>query len=587
MYILGINESHLATAAILKDGQIIACASEERFTRIKNQGGFPFKACQFCLDWVGITIKDIDLVVFGYEDITGSMIYAKKQKNNKTALFLTSIKERLFSGYYFFYNFFPSSFYIYKIIKFIIHNITFRIIRKLYVNDLSKSIGLDKKRVFFLKHHNAHAFAANYIFGLTDEKRLVITNDGSGDNYSGKVFASFKNELKQIAVTPNDSSLAYIYYYVTRLLGFRPDEEEYKVMGLAPYADSRNVDKIYPIFKEIIDVKGLSFISKIPREIYFNYLKRKLEGVRFDVIAGAVQKLTEELTVKQVENAILKTGSKEVILGGGLAMNIKANLKVGKIKNLSSLQVCPSAGDESTAIGCCFWGYKKLCQENGLEFKPKQLTNLYLGPIFGKEIEKVTGEIKGKKGYKVKRVRRQNIAKVVAKLLAKGNIVARFSGRMEFGARALGNRSILADPRNPQIIKVINETIKRRDFWMPFAPTILKDRVDDYLINPKKLDSPFMMIGFDTTKKAQQDIPATLHPHDLTCRPQILKKEENPDYYNLIKEFDNLTGVGAVLNTSFNLHGEPIVCTPFDAISTFQKSGLKYLLIEDFLIQKI
>lgn len=584
MYILGISESHNSTAALLKDGQIIACAQEERFTRLKNQGGFPKKGVDWCLKYASITIDEIDLMVFSYEDLIGSLLYAKKQEGGYSATLLGSIKSFIFGRIYTVSGFFPLILSIYQLINKAFHRLVAPIVRWHYAQKLSHRLGIPISRIKFINHHLCHAFAANYIFDQTKFRHLVITNDGSGDEDCGKVFIVEKNKWQEIASTPNRYSLAFLYYYVTQFLGFTPDEEEYKVMGLAPYAKESAVLEILPIFRQLIWCEGLSFKSKIPQEGYYGYLKLKLQDKRFDEIAGALQVATEELVVTQVKNAIKKTGITEVVLGGGLALNIKANMQTIYQTSLERLSVCPSAGDESTAIGACLWGYQKM------GFQPMILSNLYLGPDFSEKEIAITlkkEKILNSSHFKVTRLDRQKLPLFIAKLLSSGKIIARFSGRMEFGARALGNRSILADPRNPKIISIINSQIKQRDFWMPFAPTIVYERAKDYLINPKNIDSPFMAIGFKTTPKAYIEIPATLHPADSTCRPQILKREDNPEFYNLIEEFERLTGVGTLLNTSFNLHGEPIVCTPKDAIKTFKKSGLEYLLLEDYLIKKV
>ncbi len=231
------------------------------------------------------------------------------------------------------------------------------------------------------------------------------------------------------------------------------------------------------------------------------------------------------------------------------------------------------------SIGVAYWISNSL----GQEIEP--LGNNYLGMAFSSDqIEKTLNESNCYNKYKVEKL--EDINSKTANLLASGEIVARFEGRMEWGARALGNRSILMDPRNVEKVKELNKAIKKRDFWMPFAPTILKERQQDYLVNPKNIRSPYMTIAFSTTEKGRKELPAATHAYDSTARPQILEKEFNPQYYDLIKKFESLTGIGAVLNTSFNLHGEPIVCSPEDALKTFENSGLKYLTLNNYLVSK-
>jgi carbamoyltransferase len=306
---------------------------------------------------------------------------------------------------------------------------------------------------------------------------------------------------------------------------------------------------------------------------------------RFDWIAGAIQKLTEEVLVKWIQRAIETTGIRNVCLGGGVFMNVKANSQIMYETPVEELRICPSAGDESTAIGSAYHGYKMLCEQNSIEFNPRPIPNLYLGPSYcEEEIGSAIEETGLRKKYIVESI--EDMTDQVAGLLAKGKIVARFSGRMEFGARALGNRSILADPSNMEIVKVLNKQIKQRDFWMPFAPTILEERQHDYIQNPKQIEAPHMVLAFNTNRLAWKELRAALHPYDNTCRPQILNEHSNKEYYDLVKKFEAITGIGGILNTSFNLHGEPIVCSPKDAIQTFENSGLGYLALGNFLISK-
>lgn len=577
MYVLGINETHSATAALLKDGKIIACASEERFTKVKKQSGYPKQAVSFCLNYGVITIDDIDLLVFGGSNPLLRFFYSREDLQKISSIlndFLLPI-----------YEIFPSPFIIGEEVFRKIHKLGAKLWKQIHVIRLSRLSKVPRKKICYFDHHLAHAASAYYIFPPSHKPKLVITNDSSGDGSSGKVYLVKENNWIELASSSNRLSLASIYYYVTKVLGFKGDEEEYKVMGLAGYTSQHQLGKLTHIFQKLIILKDMTFKGQLPYWLCLSYLKKKLFGERFDFVAGSLQNFVENLLCSQVAAAINKTKVTDVVLGGGLAMNIKANMKVSQINKLKSLMIGPSCGDEANAFGYCFLGYRKRCQMLDVKFQIQPVKNLNLGPGFSEEeIKNAVLEITA---IKIKRVKREELAKEVAKLLYEGKIVARFAGRMEFGHRSLGNRSILADPRDARIVKIINDQIKRRDFWMPFAPTILKERVKDYLINPKGLESPFMMIGFETTKQGREQIPATLHPYDFTCRPQILSKEDNPDYWKIIKEFEDLSGVGAVLNTSFNLHGEPIVCTPQDALRVFQKSGLEYMILENYLIRKL
>ena len=266
-------------------------------------------------------------------------------------------------------------------------------------------------------------------------------------------------------------------------------------------------------------------------------------------------------------------------MSGGVAQNIKANKLIGELKDLKSLFIPPGPGDESISIGAAY--LEHISKTNSItDIEP---ISGYLGPSYSDAqlLNAIEEFLPEKFNFQ-----KTNDSKC-AKILAKGEVIARFSNdKMEFGARALGNRSILADPRRPDVIHKINKLVKMRDFWMPFAPSIIEDRAEDYLIISKNIDSRFMAVGFDSTPLAEEHITAGLHPFDRTARPQVVRKKDNLKYYNLIKAFEKLTGVGALMNTSFNIHGESIVGSPEDAINTFTRCGLDHLLIGEFLISK-
>jgi len=296
--------------------------------------------------------------------------------------------------------------------------------------------------------------------------------------------------------------------------------------------------------------------------------------------------MTERLIVDWVGRAIETAGINSLVLGGGVLMNVKANKRISEIDEVSDVSFCPGAGDESTAIGAALVGLARLREQAGEPAPPQRLEGVYFGPAYGEQdmldaLEKP--EYKGRFSFESC----PNMAERVAAILAEGGVVARMAGRMEFGARALGNRSILADPRNRDVVDIINRKIKSRDFWMPFAGTILSERESDYILNPKSIAAPYMMLAFETTSRARTDLPAAMHPHDQTMRPQVLKKSANESYWQIIKEFEKVTGVGGVLNTSFNLHGEPIVCSPEDALHTLVESDLEWLATETLLVRKL
>jgi len=577
--VVGLSLSHCATACLLQNGRIIGAVSEERFNRKKNCFGYPKLSLDYLLETAGIEGKDLDLVVlYGFAPL------AIDSEEKYDFIY------QIYDGLACFFNRFPFLKLPYDLLYGLVRPGYTHRWRQAVAGRLQKELNLTREKIVCVDHHLCHAYAP--LFGLLSaeqrkEKLLLFTNDGMGDDYCAAVNIFDKGRMNLVGrKTANDHSLALVYTAVTKYLGMKTLEHEYKVMGLAPYADKIGQRKSYEVLQKLVWLNDdLSFGSKIAAPSYYYWLKDNLHFHRFDWIAGAIQQLTEELLTQWIKRGIEKTGIKKIVLGGGIFMNVKANMLIAELPEVQKLFIMPSATDESTAIGAAFIGYQKKCQEEKIFFDPHPLANLYLGPDYTEaEINQVLKKSECFSKYLVSKVK--NIEKKIAELLAEGKIVARFSGRMEWGARALGNRSILADPRKLQTIKVINEQIKGRDFWMPFAPTILYERQGEYLVNPQKMGAPFMVLAFETTPKGREVLQAAIHPYDFTCRPQILKKEQNPKYYEMIKEFEKLTGVGAVLNTSFNLHGDPIICSPKDAMETFEKSGLKYLAMEDYLISK-
>ncbi len=578
MYILGINAGHTATACLLKDGEVIGCISEERFSRIKNHSGFPRQAVKYLLELEKIGSCDLDMIVMD-NNFKKDPFFEKKFLQAYTK---KSRKDKILSkvGYKF-----PYLFSRYLKIK-----RPFFISRKKKNADkikkkVSHIMGVPESKIEIADHHTLHAMSC--CFNLPpNKKNLIFTLDGEGDGLCASVNLFDGKKFETISRTNKSASLGYLYSIATIFLGMKPLQHEFKVMGLAPYAKSHNVDKIYPLFEKLISVNSnLEFVSKFNMPFADHFFREEMEFVRFDVIAGAVQKLVEEKTVEWVLKSIRKTGIKNVSLSGGVFMNVKANQKISKLKEVKDFFVMPSCGDESNAIGACFYGYLAHCQKNNLKFSVKPIKHLYLGPKYDDMyIERLISENNLFKKYDISRPKEIN--KEIARLLASGEIVARCSGRSEWGARALGNRSILANPRNRDTVRILNETIKDRDFWMPFTPSILDRFEKIYIKNPKKIDAYYMIVTFDSTEKAKEDLPAAMHPYDFTLRPQIVRKEHNKDYYQILTYFEKFTGCGGILNTSFNLHGEPNVLTPEDALHTVENSDIKYLAMENYLFKK-
>jgi len=569
MKILGIHDGHNASACLLEDGKIKMVLEEERIVRVKNFSGFPTNAINIIFSTNNICADDIDYVSFNgnYMPAPTDREGTKKQYREGSSLKGDSIRIVKKSP-------------LYGLYKKKRNNERLRETQKIHIPD---------KKVVFIDHHMAHASAAYYGSPWwKKEDVLVITNDGSGDNICATVNIGRDGKMDRIFSIHEDESVAWYYGMITFLMGMVPLEHEYKVMGLAPYAPEDGREISFKKFNSLIKFKPNDSLEwkrspGVPPAAYsYDFLKDLVELMRFDWVAAGLQKWVETYAVEWVRRCIRKTGIHKLALSGGFFMNVKVNQAIAKMPEVSDLFVFPSCSDESNSIGAAYAAYAEKCREINKDVNIDPLGPIYFGTdVKNSDVELVLSKVKN-----VTVTRYENIDKEVGKLISEGNIVARCNGRMEFGARALGNRSILADPTNYSVVRIINDMIKNRDFWMPFAPVMLKERKNDYIINPKEIESPYMLMGFDSNKKNYRDLIAALHPADLSTRPQILEKEWNPEYYAILKEFERITGRGVLLNTSFNLHGFPIVCSPQDAIYVFENSGLDYLALGDMLIKK-
>jgi carbamoyltransferase len=581
--VLGISETHCATAAVLRDGEIVGCASEERFSRLKNDAGYPRRAIAALLAELGLASGDLDRVV-----LAGTRIPSYDWMNRV-------MRDEVYMRRYYGVRLEASP------------PLTGRARKlgaKLGLLDsapgkapltdaerrghVTEHLRLANDRVRFADHHTCHAAAAYYGSPFRGQPALVLTNDNSGDSLCGTVSSARGVTLTRHEATPSGpGSLGSFYTLVTLLLGMKPGEHEYKVMGLAPYAPVRETERAVAALGKVFGMaegKPSRFEWRRRGSLYRALLEATL-GLRFDGIAGGAQQILEEALTRWTRVARERYGGERLALGGGVFMNVKANMLIAQERWLGDLFVFPSCGDESNAIGAAYLGYLDLCASARIEPAPKPLGPAYLGPdVRDAEIEAVVRGRDLASRYCVSE--HEAIEEKIADLLVSDGVVARCAGRMEFGARALGNRSILANPSDHRVVDVINRMIKSRDFWMPFAPTVLREREADYLVNPKGLASPYMMLAFPTNAKGRDEIVAAIHPQDCTARPHILDETWNPSYYRVIREFERRTGIGAVLNTSFNLHGEPLVCSAEDAVDTFERSGLPHLALGHWLISK-
>jgi carbamoyltransferase len=574
MKILGVNDGHNAAACLYEDGQVTAAIQEERLRRVKNWSGMPTRAVQALLAMRGITPAEIDLVAMNgqhaafpvtrdellevYRTINDVGVTVRRglRRLLRAGLRATPLYERLRE---------PG--------------------RQRRVHELV-AMGIPAEKIRFVEHHTAHGAAAYYGLANFDDDVLVLTCDGAGDGLCATVSVGRQGRLERLAQVGQTHSIGNIYAMVTFLMGMVPLEHEYKLMGLAPYADPRGADQVarelgrlirfdprHPLTWERTGGCPDTFCS-------YRFFRSLLERKRFDWIAGGLQKFTEATVTRWVASCVRETGIRRLALGGGLFMNVKVNKLLMELSEVEEIFVYPSCGDETNAMGAAASVY---ADQAGVA-KVAPLRDVYWGPEFSDdEVEDALGRFAFRHPVRIERV--TPVEPRVAALLADGVPVARFKGREEFGARALGNRSILGNPADPAVVRVINEAIKARDFWMPFAPSVLAERSADYLVNPKRVSAPYMIMSFDTTER-RPAIRAALHPFDFTARPQEVSAEWNRPYHTLIREFERRTGIGAVLNTSFNLHGYPIVSRPEDALDVLDRSGLTHLAIQDWLVSK-
>ncbi|MCH8110075.1 MAG: hypothetical protein IIB15_08090 [Chloroflexi bacterium] len=442
-----------------------------------------------------------------------------------------------------------------------------------------------------MEHHLAHGSCAYYGWGRMDEDILVLTCDGMGDRLSGSVSIGRNGKLNRVAAVREENSIGLLYSLVTFLMGMVPLEHEYKVMGLAPYAyaDQKHVDRLYHKFADLFDIdpnepmawkrrKGVPSILSASDLIH-----SLMRCERFDWVAAGLQKFVETFMSAWVARCVQETGIGRVALAGGVFMNVKLNQKILELPEIQELYVYPSCGDETASFGAAYWVHAN--QGNGAARSVEPLGHMYLGGDFtDEEVEQSIASYEFDGDFKTEHY--DDIEKRVAELMASGEVVARSKGRMEFGARALGNRSLLADPRSTEVVRTINDMIKQRDFWMPFAASVRAEQAEKYYVKPKPMPAPYMIMTFDSHPEKRDTFVAATHPYDGTTRPQEVTDEWNPDYYKLLGHYESLTGESIVLNTSFNLHGSPIVYAPEEALGVLQHSGLKHLALGNFLVSK-
>ena len=578
MIILGINFKHAdSSACILKDGKVIAAVEEERFIRKKHYNGFPFHSINYCLRTLNIDIKDVDYFALNNSpksNLIKKLIYSFKQlKNIKTLLKKFNKKNEKFN------------------------------LKK----DLEKfyKFKVSEKKIKYIDHHLSHIASSYYCSNFKNS--VVLSVDGSGD-FSTTTWGTAKgNNIKIDERINYPNSLGIFYESFTQFLGFEYFGDEYKIMGLAPYGKPTYYNDIKKIFFNKIQhnfVLDQKFF--LIEKNYFHYywksgklktqtllnvnkiekllkLKKRLPKEQLSQeyinLASSVQKIYEEIFFKILQHLNSKYKIKNLCLAGGCAMNSVANGKIKKNSNFKKIFIQPASGDAGGALGAALEVYSRF-----KKIKQRGSFNSYLGPSYSNdEIKKIIKENKKKLSkFKIMFLNNKDLSSLVANKISKGSVIGYFQGRMEWGARALGNRSILCDPRNPKAKELLNKKIKKRESFRPFAPSILSEKVKYWFEEADRVDH--MMQVFLIKKPKRKMIPAVTHV-DGTGRLQTVSKEINEKYYNLIKSFFKITKIPMLLNTSFN-ENEPIVCKPKEALNTFLRTKMDILVLENWILMR-
>jgi carbamoyltransferase len=585
-YILGISAFyHDSAASLLKDGEIVAAVSEERLTRIKGDASFPKNSVAYCLAEAGIQPSDLDLVGFYDKPLL------KFERILETYLGVAprGFKSFLLAG-------------------------PLWIKEKLFMDrEIRDALGYEGE-VLYAEHHESHAASAFYPSPY--QEAAILTMDGVGEWATASMGVGRGSDLELFKELHWPDSLGLLYSAFTYYTGFKVNSGEYKVMGLAPYGQPKYVDAILTHLMDLKDDGSFTMNQE-----YFDYLSGlTMTNGAFDRIFGgrprepeskltqremdlarSVQEVCEEVMMRMVRTVHRETGLKNLCMAGGVALNCVGNGKILREGPFENIWIQPAAGDAGGSLGVAqlIW-HRHLRQARNAQGKRDSMKGAYLGPAFPeKEMETRLNRL----GAKYQRFDREALHKRVASELANEKIVGWFNGRMEFGPRALGARSILGDPRSPRMQADMNIKIKFREGFRPFAPSVLRERVNEYF--ELDTDSPYMLLvapvkkerqipmsteqknlwGIDQLNVPRSDIPAVTHI-DYSARVQTVSRDTSPDYYDLLKAFEAQTGCGVLVNTSFNVRGEPIVCTPEDAYRCFMRTHIDYLVVGPFLMSK-
>ena len=558
MYILGINDNHDSSAALFKDNKLLFAVSEERLIRKKLTRIFPSKSIKECLNFLKETDPKakIDKVIMGSKYTPAFILRLFDKQYDKRK------KDTVFSFLLRLYVLYQSSIRTFRLS--FIETFFSSILIKKRLKTLGLNIKL--KDILFEDHHKSHAASAYFASGYN--KALIITLDSMGDGVSFSVSTANKGRIKRIFCQSGRSSVTFYYSMFTELLLFRPGRHEGKITGLAAYGNSK---KTIGFFRKMMRSENGKFTKSSMAS------KKKIEKFvlmhKKEDIAAGLQKNFEDQITSAVVFWAKKTKNKNICLAGGAFANVKLNFEIHK--KGYNVFIFPAMGDSGLAIGSV---YQYLSEKNRIT--PKKIKDMYLGPKIADNYKTILK----KNSIVYEDLDDTLLTEKAASLLALGKTVALARGRMEFGPRALGNRSILVSAKDKGINESLNKKLKRTEF-MPFAPVILKEHANSYLKSIKGADhaSEFMTICFKTKPAAEKNCPAIVHI-DKTARPQILNRKTNPFYYDLLNLYYKKTKVPAIINTSFNMHEEPMVCSAEDAIRAFSSSKLDYLILENSLI---
>ena len=586
-HILGISAYyHDSAAGLLVDGKIVAAAQEERFSRKKNDERFPRNAVAFCLERAGLTEADLDAVVFYDKPIT------------KFTRLLESYLAVAPGGWLTFPRALP---------PWLGEKLNLRGTIRYEMTGLR-----DETPVLFTEHHQSHAASA--FFPSPFEEAAVLTVDGVGEWSTTTIGHGEGNEVEILKELKFPHSLGLLYSAFTAYCGFRINSGEYKLMGLAPYGKPIYADLIR---EHLIDIKDDGSL-RLNLE-YFHFLRGlKMTNTKFDQLFGgpmrkpetkleqrhmdlarSIQAVTEEVMLKLARHAREVTGKPNLCMAGGVALNCVANGKILREKIFDKIWIQPAAGDAGGALGAALavWHMDKKKPQPRTVIHPDSMQGAYLGPEFSDDaIEAVLK----KHNAVYEKLEKDHLPDKVVKLIDEQNIVGRFTGRMEFGPRALGHRSILGDPRSPEMQSILNLKVKFRESFRPFAPAVLADRASEFF--ELDAESPYMLIvapvhpdqrlevepgasGLERLKQVRSKLPAITHV-DYSARVQTINAQQNPDFHAILKRFEARTGCPVLMNTSFNVRGEPVVCTPDDAYRCFVNTEMDYLAIGNFLLKR-